>query len=99
MIMLKPSQTNLVNVVEAGEALGVSASTIWRMIRRGELPTVRERGRRLIPSAALELYRSREREVALPPLTAEHPILRLAGAGKSGGGLPGARDKHAILSA
>ena len=29
-----------VSVEEAGQALGVSPSTVWRMIRRGDLPSV-----------------------------------------------------------
>ena len=33
----------------------------------------------------------------IPPLTADHPIFRLVGTGRSGGVLPGARDKHAII--
>ena len=37
-----------VSVDEAGQALGVSSSTVWRMIRRGDLPSVRHRGRRLV---------------------------------------------------
>ena len=37
-----------VSVEEVGQALGVSPSTVWRMIRRGDLPSVRQRGRRLV---------------------------------------------------
>jgi excisionase family DNA binding protein len=37
---------SLVSVVEAGRALGVSLSTVWRLIRRGALPSVRRGGRR-----------------------------------------------------
>jgi len=33
----------------------------------------------------------------VPPLDKNHPIFRLVGAGRSGGKLPGARDKHAIV--
>lgn len=32
-----------------------------------------------------------------PPLTPEHPIFRLIGAGRGGGQPPGSRDKHTIL--
>ena len=86
-----------VTVHEAGRALGVSVSTIWRMIRRGQLSSFRERGRRLVPRAAL---RARPRAVdttRIPPLHPTHPIFRLVGAGRSGGRVPGARNKHAIL--
>ena len=41
---------------------------------------------------------SRPRKVdTIPPLTPDHPIFRLVGAGRSGGALPGARDKYAII--
>jgi len=33
-----------VDVREAGKVLGVSESTIWRMIRRGALPSIRRSG-------------------------------------------------------
>lgn len=98
MAMNRAQKPELLGVAEVVEALGVSESTVWRMIRRGELPTVRERGRRLIPRAAVERLRRREADEGPPPLSSEHPILRLAGAGKSGGASPGARDKYGILS-
>lgn len=88
-------QESLVDVTEAGRSLGVSVSTVWRMIRRGELPSIRSRGRRWIPREALQSG-ARERN-KLPPLSSDHPIFRLVGAGRSGGRAPGARDKHAIL--
>jgi excisionase family DNA binding protein len=40
-------------VDETAAALGLSRPTIWRMIRRGELQSVKVGGRRLIPVAAL----------------------------------------------
>lgn len=89
--------TSLLTVDEATRALGVSRSTIWRRLQRGELPSVRRGGRRLV---RLTLARKAAREKAtgdLPPLTENHPIFRLVGAGRSGGHAPGARDKHAIL--
>ena len=88
----------LITVEEAGRALGVSRSTVWRLIQRGELPSIRRGGRRLVPADAA---RRRPRRVAsataIPPLTESHPIFRLVGAGRGGGHAPGARDKHAIL--
>jgi excisionase family DNA binding protein len=89
----------LVSVEEAGRALGVSRSTVWRLIQRGELPSVRRGGRRLVPADAAR-RRPRRRagsKAAVPPLTLDHPIFRLVGAGRGGGHAPGARDKHAIL--
>jgi excisionase family DNA binding protein len=88
----------LITVEEAGRALGVSRSTVWRLIRRGEIPSIRRGGRRLVPADAA---RKRPRRAAsagtVPPLTEDHPIFRLIGAGRGGGNAPGARDKHAIL--
>lgn len=87
----------LLTVEEAGRRLGVSRSTIWRRIQRGELKTVRRGGRRLVhmPRAAARASAAPRR--ALPALTDDHPIFRLVGAGRGGGALPGARDKHALL--
>jgi excisionase family DNA binding protein len=90
-------ESAFVNVSEAGQALGVSVSTVWRMIRKGALSSVRQGGRRLIPRAALESHVQRHQQDEVPPLRRDHPIFRLVGAGRSGGLEPGARDKHAIL--
>lgn len=86
----------LVDVPEAGRVLGVSESTVWRMIRRGALPSVRKGGRRLVPRRALGTL-ARETGPRIPPFTEDNPIFRLVGAGHSGGVAPGARDKHSIL--
>jgi excisionase family DNA binding protein len=88
---------DLVSVDAAGRALGVSRSTIWRMIQRGTLSSVRHGGRRLVRVSAL---RNRQRAGAprpVPAFTLDHPMFRLMGAGRGGGRAPGARDKHAIL--
>ena len=87
----------MVTVEEAGLALGVSRSTVWRRIQRGELPSVRRGGRRLVPAKALRVRGPRRRSTEIPPFTDNHPIFRLVGAGRGGGQTPGARDKHAIL--
>jgi len=47
--------------------------------------------------AALRQRVKRHSSAGIPPLTDNHPIFRLVGAGRGGGKLPGARDKHAIL--
>ena len=86
-----------VSVEEAGQALGVSPSTVWRMIRRGDLPSVRHRGRRLVLVHGLTSRARRGARQEILPLTRDHPIFRLVGAGRGGGGSPGARDKHALL--
>ncbi|MBI2970299.1 MAG: helix-turn-helix domain-containing protein [Gammaproteobacteria bacterium] len=77
--------------------LGVSESTVWRMIRRGALPSIRRQGRRLVPRRALEKGALKMKGDKVPPFTEENAIFRLIGAGRSGGRAPGARDKHTIL--
>ena len=86
-----------ISVEEAGTALGVSPSTVWRMIRRGDLPSVRSRGRRLVLAQGLTVRARRGAPREIPPLTRDHPIFRMVGAGRGGGRGPGARDKHALL--
>ena len=83
-------------VAQAGAVLGVSPSTVWRMIRRGELPSIRHRGRRLVPRSSLG-SRARRTTGKIPPFTKDHPIFRLVGAGRGGGHAPGARNKHALI--
>jgi len=87
----------MVTVEEARRALGVSRSTVWRLIQRGELASVRRAGRRLVPTAALRTQSRRKQKVQIPPFRHDHPLFRLVGAGRGGGSTPGARDKHAIL--
>lgn len=84
-------------VEEAGRTLGVSRSTVWRLIQRGELPSVRRGGRRLVPASAIHTRARRRRTESIPPFSHDHPLFRLVGAGRGGGGAPGARDKHALL--
>ncbi len=85
------------SVDEAGHALGVSRSTVWRLIQRGDLPSVRRAGRRLVPVTALRTRARHGRSAPIPAFSDDHPIFRLVGAGRGGGKAPGARDKHAIL--
>lgn len=87
----------MLTVPQAGESLGVSVSTIWRMIRRGDLPSIMRGGRRWIPREAVQQRVVRRDEDSIPAFDSGHPIFRLVGAGRSGGQGPGARDKHAIL--
>jgi excisionase family DNA binding protein len=86
-----------VTVDDAGHVLGVSRSTVWRLIQSGDLPSVRRAGRRLIPVTALRGRARRTLTTDIPLFSDEHPMFRLVGAGRSGGRTPGARDKHAIL--
>lgn len=87
----------LMTVEETGRALGVSRSTVWRLIQRGELATVRRGGRRMVLASALRQPTARKPAGKIPALSDDHPIFRLVGAGRGGGRAPGARDKHAIL--
>lgn len=87
----------MVTVEEAGRALGISRSTVWRRIQRGELPSVRRGGRRLVPENAIYTRTRRRRTDRIPPFSHDHPLFRLVGAGRGGGRPPGARDKHALL--
>ena len=87
----------MITVDEAGRRLGVSRSTIWRLIQRGELPSVRRRGRRLVAASAIHRRARRRPTQGIPPFSHDHPLFRLVGAGRGGGSAPGARDKHAIL--
>lgn len=88
---------DLVTVDEAGRALGLSRSTVWRLIQSGKLPSVRRAGRRLVPATALKKGTRRARGTDIPAFSETHPIFRLVGAGRGGGSRPGARDKHALL--
>lgn len=87
----------MLTVDEAGLALGVSRATVWRLIRRGDLSSIRRGGRRLVPSTAIQSRVHRSRGGQIPPFSHDHPIFRLVGAGRGGGQAPGARDKHGIL--
>jgi excisionase family DNA binding protein len=86
-----------VTVDEAGRSLGVSRATVWRLIQRGELPSIRRGGRRLVSSAAVRARARRPRPGSIPPFSLDHPIFRLVGAGPGGGQAPGARQKHHLL--
>jgi excisionase family DNA binding protein len=86
----------LLNIEDARRLLGVSRSTVWRMIRRGKLASVRSRGRRLVRVSSLKTP-APTATGRIPAFTRDHPMFRLVGAAKSGGAGPGATDKHAIL--
>ncbi len=90
---------NLLTISEAMQALGVSRSTLWRRLQSGELPSVTRRGRRLVRLTMTRKTTPGKVTRDIPPFTENHPIFRLVGAGRGGGQLPGARDKHAIPDA
>jgi excisionase family DNA binding protein len=53
----EPTDRRLLSIQQAADALGVSRTTIWRMLRDGGLPFVELRpGSRRIPSAAITAF-------------------------------------------
>ena len=88
---------NLLTIEEAIRALGISRSTLWRRLLRGEIPSISRGGRRLVHVTAGQKAARVKTTNDIPPFTESHPIFRLVGAGRSGGQRPGARNKHAIL--
>jgi excisionase family DNA binding protein len=90
---------DLLTIDEAIQALGISRSTLWRRVQRGDLPSIRRGGRRLVRVTTSRKAVRGKTTGDIPPFTENHPIFRLVGAGHSGGQSPGARDKHAILDA
>ena len=85
-------------VPEAAAELHVSESTVWRLLRAGELASVVESGRRRILRSAIE-RRVRQRAAGtLQPLGPTHPLWRWVGAARSGGQGPGSEDKYGVLA-
>ncbi|MCC6332827.1 MAG: helix-turn-helix domain-containing protein [Myxococcales bacterium] len=85
-------------VPEAAQALQVSESTVWRLLRAGELESVVQHGRRRVLRRAVE-RRVRAREASsLRPLTPDHPLWKLVGSARSGGTRPGSEDKYGTLA-
>ena len=91
-------QRETMAVTEAAAELRVSESTIWRLLRAGELASVVESGRRRVVRSAVERRVHRRPEGTLKPLTATHPLWRFVGAGRSGGRGPGSEDKYGVLA-
>jgi excisionase family DNA binding protein len=86
----------LLTVEQTSKALGVSISTVWRRIRKGEIPTVRVGARRWVPKRSVQT-RTKRIEAKLPLFTRDHPIFSMVGAYRSGGAGPGSSDKYAVL--
>jgi excisionase family DNA binding protein len=87
----------LITGEEAARALGVSRSTVWRLIQRGELTSLFRGGRRLVAASAVQAITRRQRSSRISSFSHDHPMFRLVAAAHGGGTMPGARDKHAIL--
>jgi excisionase family DNA binding protein len=90
------SKTTLKTAADAGKDLGVSLATVWRMIRRGELPTVRVGRRRYVDTRALKARIRRNEPERLRPFDMDNAIWKLVGAYRSEGALS-SQDKHALL--
>lgn len=95
--MERRKEPGLFTVVETAEKLGVSQSTIWRMLRRGELESVQRSGRRLVPRRALERRARASDRSRSRPLSSDHPLWKLVGAFRSGGEGAGSSDKYGVL--
>jgi excisionase family DNA binding protein len=53
----EPTDRRLLSIRQAADALGISRTTVWRMLRDGALPCVEIRpGSRRIPSAAVTAF-------------------------------------------
>ena len=90
----------MLTVQQAAERLEVSPATVWRMLRRGALPSVKTRGRRLIPTSAVKSQRKASDDCKLediPPLTFDDPLWELIGAYKGPLNGPGSEDKYGAL--
>lgn len=95
--MAAKRERDVMDVPAAAAELEVSESTVWRLLRRGELESVVRGRRRLVLRRAVE-RRSRTRgSSSMRPLTPDHPLWRLVGAARSGGVGPGSEDKYAAL--
>ena len=52
-----PTDRRLLSIAQAADALGVSRTTVWRLLRDGRLPCVELRpGSRRVPSAAITAF-------------------------------------------
>jgi len=86
---------------EAAQRLGVSESTVWRLLRRERLPSVKVGGRRRVAATALRAVARAAgrltRASDVHPLTLDDSLFELAGKFSSDGTAPGSSDKHACL--
>jgi excisionase family DNA binding protein len=55
----------LLNADEAAKALGIGTSTLYVLLGRGELPSIRIEGRRLFAPADIERFIAAHREEVL----------------------------------
>ena len=100
--MVPGMATKWLSVTEAARRLGVSESTVWRLLRTTTLTSVKLRGRRMVPATVVQAL---VREMTTPPSAAEvqpfaldDPLFRLAGKFRSRHPGPGSSDKHRYLA-
>ncbi len=86
----------LLTVEQAAQRLGVSESTLWRMIRSGRIQSVRKGGRRFIPTSSLRVEQ-RVQTDEVPPLTLDNPLFRMIGMARGPGEGAGSEDKRGAL--
>jgi hypothetical protein len=80
----------------------VSESTIWRFLRREQLPSVKVGGRRRIPVRVIGRVARPVRPIQpqdIAPLTRDDALFSLAGRFRSDGTGRGSVDKHRYLGA
>ena len=94
--------TKWLSVTEVARRLGVSESTVWRLLRTATLTSVKLRGRRMVAATAVQ---GLVREMTAPPAAGEvrpfaldDPLFRLVGKFRSKRGGPGSSDKHRYLA-
>ncbi len=88
----------LLTVEKAAERLGVSESTLWRMIRSGRLSSVRKGGRRYVSTNSL-MGEQRAQVGEVPPLTLDNPLFKMIGMARGPGAGAGSEDKRRALYA
>lgn len=81
---------------DAADRLGVSRTTLFRMLLRGELGTIRRGRFRLVSERSIRDRLARS-EVRFPVYTEGHPFRELIGKFRSVGRGPGSSDKYAVL--
>ena len=95
---MKRKDTELLSVQQVSSALGVSESTVWRLLRGGVLESVQRSGRRLVPRSVVERRVAVSASPrALKPLSDGHALWRLVGAFRGGGGGSDSSDKYGAL--
>jgi excisionase family DNA binding protein len=83
-------------VSETAEVFNTSLSSVWRLLRAGELRSKQTGGRRWVDRRDVK-RRARLRAPHPEPLSKNHPFVRMVAAFKSGGVGAGSENKRAVL--